>query len=228
MELLVSVRSAAEAQAALAGGAAVIDVKEPRHGPLGAAPEAAIREVVHHVAGRRPVSAALGELADGSDIPSVPGLSYVKWGLARCERTPGWQNQLAAAGGGLRRTNPCCRPVATAYGDWRRAGAPPPQLVWEFVRNQGWDVFLLDTCGKDGTTLLDWLPGEELIRLCRQCRAAGVRVALAGSLGPEQIAQLKPAAPDWFAVRGAACRGGRDGTIDGPAVRRLVQLVRSP
>ena len=35
--LLVSVRSAAEALAALAGGADVIDVKEPNQGSLGAA-----------------------------------------------------------------------------------------------------------------------------------------------------------------------------------------------
>ncbi len=36
--LLVSVRSGAEASTALAGGAAIIDVKEPLHGPLGRAP----------------------------------------------------------------------------------------------------------------------------------------------------------------------------------------------
>src|SRR5207237_10897019 len=33
--LLVSVRSATEAGAALEGGADLIDIKEPRHGPLG-------------------------------------------------------------------------------------------------------------------------------------------------------------------------------------------------
>ena len=37
--LLVSVRSAAEAEEALAGGAALIDVKEPANGPLGKAPQ---------------------------------------------------------------------------------------------------------------------------------------------------------------------------------------------
>ena len=35
--LLVSVRSAEEARAALAGGATVIDIKEPDRGPLGRA-----------------------------------------------------------------------------------------------------------------------------------------------------------------------------------------------
>ena len=61
--LLVSVRSADEARAALAGGADVIDIKEPGRGPLGRADEATWRAVRAEVAGRVPVSAALGELA---------------------------------------------------------------------------------------------------------------------------------------------------------------------
>jgi len=36
MRLLVSVRDASEARAALAGGAGIIDAKEPLNGPLGA------------------------------------------------------------------------------------------------------------------------------------------------------------------------------------------------
>src|SRR5215469_12623731 len=84
--LLVSVRSAAEAEAALRGGAALIDVKEPAHGPLGRASDEVIEEVVRVVAGRLPVSAALGELIDNfADVlPSCIGsLAYLKWGLSR-------------------------------------------------------------------------------------------------------------------------------------------------
>ena len=43
--------------------------------------------------------------------------------------------------------------------------------------------------------------------MCRVCRDAGVTIALAGSLGRSLIRTLKPTAPDWFAVRGAACEG---------------------
>ena len=59
--LLVSVRSAAEAEAALAGGAALIDVKEPDRGALGRADDAVIADVVRAVAGRAPVSAAASQ-----------------------------------------------------------------------------------------------------------------------------------------------------------------------
>src|SRR6478735_1969877 len=96
--LLVSVRSAAEALAALAGGADVIDVKEPNRGSLGAADDETISDIVRAVAGRAPVSAALGELVDllGSQKGHVArtlvdGVSLFKTGLARCGSINNWQ-----------------------------------------------------------------------------------------------------------------------------------------
>jgi uncharacterized protein (UPF0264 family) len=70
VQLLVSVRSAAEAEAALEGGADVIDVKEPSRGSLGRADDDVIAEVVSTVAGRRTVTAAMGELVDGGVFTS--------------------------------------------------------------------------------------------------------------------------------------------------------------
>src|SRR5690348_863907 len=94
-QLLVSVRSAAEAEAALEGGAHLIDVKEPRHGPLGRAGAESIAAVVRAVAGRRPVSAALGELGDPADALPYPGpgLAYVKWGLGGLGGTADWRQR---------------------------------------------------------------------------------------------------------------------------------------
>jgi uncharacterized protein (UPF0264 family) len=65
----------------------------------------------------------------------------------------------------------------------------------------------------------------ELERICRACRDAGVRVALAGSLGVAEVEALRPLNPDWFAVRGAVCRGGRAGAINSGAVRRLAEAA---
>src|SRR6476620_4190786 len=102
--LLVSVRSAVEALAALAGGADVIDVKEPSQGSLGAADDNTISAVVRAVAGRAPVSAALGELVDliGSPNgegarPLVDGVSLFKTGLARCGSLSDWQTHWQRA-----------------------------------------------------------------------------------------------------------------------------------
>ncbi|HEV3164614.1 MAG TPA: (5-formylfuran-3-yl)methyl phosphate synthase, partial [Isosphaeraceae bacterium] len=65
--LLVSVRSVEEAQRALAGGAAVIDIKEPARGPLGQADPEIWQAVREAVPPHLPVSAALGELIDWQD-----------------------------------------------------------------------------------------------------------------------------------------------------------------
>ncbi len=113
-ELLVSVRSVAEARAALAGGATLIDVKEPARGSLGRADAGAIEQILAAVGGRAPVSAALGEWADDpGTIPDI-GLTYVKWGLASCRRRPEWRREMTRI---LARQH---RPqlVLAAYADW--------------------------------------------------------------------------------------------------------------
>src|SRR5437660_1345426 len=96
-QLLVSVRSVAEAEAALAGGAALIDVKEPARGALGRADDDVIAAVVRFVAGRCPVSAALGELRESVPPFAGPGLAYAKWGLAGCGADPRWPQTFTQA-----------------------------------------------------------------------------------------------------------------------------------
>src|SRR5437899_1595244 len=68
MRLLVSVTCAAEASAALAGGADLIDAKDPRAGALGAVSAEVLREIYAAVAGQRPVTAALGDAGDEAAI----------------------------------------------------------------------------------------------------------------------------------------------------------------
>src|SRR5689334_5200023 len=59
--MLASVTGPDEAEIALAGGADIIDLKDPTKGALGAVPAACIRSTVARVGGRRPVSAVAGE-----------------------------------------------------------------------------------------------------------------------------------------------------------------------
>jgi uncharacterized protein (UPF0264 family) len=121
---------------------------------------------------------------------------------------------------------PGCRAVAVAYADWRRAGAPAPEEVCDFAAAHSAGAFLLDTWGKDGSTLLDWLTLPKIERLVERCRAAEVPVALAGSLGAAEMRTLLSLRPDWFAVRGSACQGRRRGaTIDEGKVRQLVDVL---
>jgi uncharacterized protein (UPF0264 family) len=231
--LLVSVRSAAEAEEALAGGADLIDVKEPARGSLGRAPNRTVRDVIEVVAGRRPVSAAMGELLEtlGDEPPALEHLAFAKWGLTGYGvRDPMiWPTELDWAYGCVAQEGSRCRLVAVAYADWQRAKSPLPADVANYAVRRGVGAFLLDTWHKDGMTLLDWLSLAEIGKLRPLCKEASVPVALAGSLGPAQLRALKPAAPDWFAVRGAVCRGGhRNAAIDRGKVRQVAELVAEP
>ncbi len=230
--LLVSVRSATEAEAALGGGAALIDVKEPAHGSLGRASDDVIADVVRVVAGQRPISAALGEWADALFNPLPPSglpLTFVKWGLAGSQAMKGaWRPELAITMKQVDEQLPNCRAVTVSYADWRRAGAPRPQEVCSFAIKHAAGAFLIDTWQKDGTTLLDWLSLQEIQQLQERCRIANVPVALAGSLGLEEIHTLLPLRPDWIAVRGAVCLGQkRSAAVAEEKVRQLAELVGS-
>lgn len=229
-QLLVSVRSAAEVEAAIAGGADLIDVKEPERGSLGAADAGVLAEVILKVGGRRPVSAASGELLDSfwKQPPAVPHLTYVKWGLAGFQRHAPlmWRWHLTYAAQRLAEVNPGCQTVAVAYADWERAQAPTPDEVLDLAARLGMGAFLLDTWKKDGSTLLEWLGLNIIESLMARCRIAALPVALAGSLGPAEIEALLPLRPDWFAVRGTVCQGGKRGAaIEEEKVRQLAGLL---
>ena len=231
-KLLVSVRSPHEAEAAFEGGADLIDIKEPDQGSLGRADESTIVAILNIVAGRRPVSAAQGELNDGLPSCRDPRLTFVKWGLAGCRTSP-WKKRLEKE---LSRPgNP--QTVLVAYADWQCALAPEITEVVAFACQKPGNVLLFDThCKEPGTleksrrpTLLDWLSLKEIHVLCARCRAAGVRVALAGSLNLDEIEQLRGAAPEWFAVRGAVCDdNNRQHTIDAGKVQRLSDYLKAP
>ena len=225
--LLISVRDREEARLCLRAGVDLIDVKEPGRGPLGQAPSETLTGILDEVASRRPVSAALGELADWPD-GALPGevdrLHFVKWGLSRCG--DGWRDRLSRLRD-LVEASPTCKVVLACYADHLRASSPPPDEVCHHAIVSGASVLLIDTWSKDGTRLLDWLPRHALERLIETSHDAGVRVALGGSLGRRDIESVLPLHPDWVAIRGAACvQGRRDGPLDPPSVSALVDLLR--
>lgn len=224
--LLVSVVSPEEAEEALAGGADVIDVKDPARGPLGRADDDVILAIRDCVDGRRPVSAALGEY---THLDSPPyGLDFVKCGLAGMGGKP-WHHRPVIL-------QDCTRAhvVHVAYADWQCAQAPSVDEVLDYALRWKWPdpVMLIDTCCKDAdhggrlANLLDWLPLDDIGRLIRTAHEGNVRIALAGSLGPVEIAELAKRGPDWIAVRAAACDSSRrDGMVTRDAVGRIKSLL---
>jgi len=220
--LLVSVRNASEAMAALAGGADVIDVKEPNAGPLGAASLDAIAGVVQAVAGAVPVTAATGELGEGFAAESLPtGVAIAKLGLAGSADRP-WRRQSERWAASL--------PVSTsavlvAYADWQTAEAPAPEEVLSHAVEIGCRGMVFDTWSKAGGCSLDLLDAEILKALIRQAVARGMLTVLAGSMMPERLGEAASYGPTLVGVRGAACVGGRAGHVNTDRVRMLAQRL---
>ena len=226
--LLVSVRSADEAEEALAGGADVIDVKEPRHGALGAASSRVLREVVERVEGRAPVTAALGELVDESSSSSwVECVELFKVGLAQSDRSR-WRDSLLALRERLvRQTGGAADLVAVAYADAATCGAPDPARVVEFACRERFPVVLVDTFTKDGSTLLDYVSPASLARWAEQIHETGGTFVTAGSVDASSVPKLVGAAADIIAVRGAATIGSRSERVCRERVAALAEQLAS-
>lgn len=225
--LLVSVRSAEEALAALAGGADLIDIKEPARGALGAADRATWLAVQDAIARRAPLSAALGELLE---LPPLEfegcHFRWVKAGLAGCASHGDWRERLQR----LRLSLPAeTELVAVIYADAERAAAPTPEQIVTAAIDLGLRTLLIDTFDKSRGDVWTALASDELAALLATAKSHGLRVALAGSIDAGNFPRALQLAPDWVAVRGAACLGGRTGTVTAERVATLKDhLTRVP
>ncbi len=218
--LLISVRDALEAVAAMDGGADIIDIKEPDRGSLGQA-SAEVMEDIHQALRARkrfsgPISAALGELLD---LPTsadrdvlIPALTWMKVGLSGCHRA-NWQPVWRQLQQQVRSRHSDCRLIAVVYADWTTCQAPAvDQIVDEMLASDSPGV-LFDTFEKHGKSLFDYLPPKVLRLWIRELRARGRFVALAGSIDRQHLPELMALAPDIIAVRSAVCVGGRTGRV---------------
>jgi uncharacterized protein (UPF0264 family) len=215
-----------EARAAVAGGASIIDVKEPARGPLGRADPAVWREVRAMAPAEIPVSVALGELEEwdlraAREARSEPlgGIAFRKIGLAAS--CPGWRSAWKRLRAEL---GPGPAWIAVVYADWHAARSPAPDEIIEHALETDDCVgILIDTWDKARPSALDGSWAGVLER----ARCGGLLTVLAGGLDERAIARLAPLAPDFFAVRGAACSGGvRDGAINADRVASLARAVQ--
>ncbi len=211
MRLLVSVVSAEEARRALAGGADIIDVKDPGEGPLGAPSPRVLSDVVRAVGTSAPVSVALG------DLPALPhtaalaargaalsGARYVKVGLRDVRELEGGVAIMSAVADAV---GPGTAVIAAAYADAHALDPPAFSAAWlpVLVERTGIAGALVDTFVKDGRGLYAWLSERELAELVARTRAAGGTFGVAGQLRP---GELRRVAADVVGVRSAVCGGG--------------------
>lgn len=228
--LLVSVRSAAEARAAVLGGADIIDVKEPLAGPLGRATPVVAAEIGRVVGGRVAWTLACGEWHDGVAtirnhletlrdlLGDLPPPVAIKAGLAGLAGRP-WRQLLTAFAAEPWMT------VAVAYADWERAAAPAVEDVIEAAAAAGCGGLLVDTWDKTGPGLVACRSRSVIAGWVSRARAGGIQVALAGRIAAAHLAEVLGFSPDIVGLRTAVCAGGRLGDVDEQLVRQAGRLV---
>jgi uncharacterized protein (UPF0264 family) len=187
-----------------------------------------LHEIARAVAGRVPLSVALGDPADPAEAARAvsaaleaaapwAGPLYLKLGLARARHLGG--DVLGSAVETVADAGTGARVIVTAYADHTAATAR--EVTVRLAAEAGAHGVLLDTWDKNGRTLFDHVSVPGLRAWIDRCRAHGLLVALAGSLDQGCVHAAAVLGPDVVGVRGAACNGGRAGRVDAERVRRL-------
>jgi (5-formylfuran-3-yl)methyl phosphate synthase len=219
--MLASVTGPDEAEIALAGGADIIDLKDPARGAFGAVSAEVIRATFTAVRGRRPLSAVAGELAmDPARIVAIAeliadtGVDYLKLGVF-----PGGDPES------------CFRALAPLAERVRLVGvlfadrAPDFCLLPLLARN-GFHAAMLDTADKSNGRLLDHMDLPRLRQFVVACRTQRLIAGLAGALEAPDVPRLLVLAPGVLGFRGALCGAvGRSGRIDPDAVQAIRALI---
>lgn len=215
--LLASVRCAAEATTALAGGADIIDAKEPASGALGRVAPAALAAILGVVDGRCEVSATIGdmELAPPAVRAAVEemaasGVDIVKIGIFAGDLAGTLAALAPVAARGVRL-------VAVAFADRR------PDLADLVARcaEAGFYGVMLDTAEKRAGPLTTQASAVELAAFVAAARRARLFTGLAGSLRLADVPALAALGADYLGFRSALTAGARTDALDPRAVRAI-------
>ena len=233
MRLLVSPMNTEEAQAALAGGADIIDVKNPREGSLGANFPWAIRAVADLAKGRVPVSATIGDLEFKPGTSSlaalgaaVSGADYVKAGLLGVKTPAQAEEMLQGIVRAVKDYDPEKKVVASGYSDYVRAGSISPRLLPAAAANAGADVVMVDTAVKDGKPTFDFMSEQDLLDFINLGHESGLQVAIAGNIGFAHLDLLRRLQPDIIGVRGIVCGGDRRSAVRADLVEKVKKALQ--
>jgi uncharacterized protein (UPF0264 family) len=224
-----------EAVQAIAGGADIIDVKNPHEGPLGANYPWVIKKIREITPPDIEVSCTLGE------VPNLPGsvslaalgaaslgVDYIKVGLFGFTTDHAAICLLDSVNRAAKDCNPKVKVVAAGYADAQRAGTLDPMLIPEIAFKAHVEVAMLDTAIKDGKNLFDFLNKNKIKKFVDHTHCLGLQAALAGSLRKQDLPVLSALGADIAGVRGAACtnRNRVTGELQKELVRELVETVK--
>ncbi|NYT02100.1 MAG: (5-formylfuran-3-yl)methyl phosphate synthase [Methanosarcinales archaeon] len=232
MRLLVSPMNIEEAGLALAGGADILDVKNPKEGSLGANFPWAIRAVAELAGGRVPVSATIGDLQYKPGTASLAalgaayaGADYIKAGLLGIKTGEEARDMLQNIVRSVKDFDSKKKVVAAAYSDHLRVGSISPMLLPQVARDCGADVVMVDTAVKDGRSTFEFMNQQDLEEFVKAGQDLGLEVALAGTIKFADLEMISQIDPDIIGVRGVVCGGDRNTSIRRELVMQLKEAI---
>jgi uncharacterized protein (UPF0264 family) len=222
-----------EAQAALAGGADILDIKNPKEGSLGANFPWTIRAIANLVVGQVPLSATIGDLQFKPGTASLAalgaalsGAEYIKAGLLGVKTADQAEEMLNGIVRAVKDFDPGKKVVASGYSDYERVGSISPQLLPKAAARAGADLVMVDTAVKDGRPTFDFMSEQDLRDFIDLGHAEGLGVAIAGSIGFSHLNLLSRLQPDIIGVRGIVCGGDRSCSIQADLVQKVKNALR--
>lgn len=218
--LLVSVKSVAEAELALAADIDLIDLKDPADGSLGAVSLKVAEAIVARLAGRRVLSATVGDLASADLRLAARVHAYADAGIDVI-KVGCFDPDALVVLKSLHQERPSLRLAAVVFADQASFAWSPASLL-----ATGVVAVVLDTCDKSAGRLTDLANVDELRQWTQGMQSVGLAVGLAGSLRISEALPLQSALqPELLGFRGALCQGGRSGALDPQALAQLRAAV---
>jgi uncharacterized protein (UPF0264 family) len=235
MKVLISVVDEEEAAEAIAGGADIIDAKNPKEGALGANFPWVIKRIRKMTPKKIDVSCTLG------DMPNLPGamslaaagaattgVNYIKAGLSEIKNKKDAVYLMRSVVRAVRECDPAIKVATVGYADAERVGSIDPLLLPDIACEAKTDFAMIDTAIKDGNSLFTFLTTDKLKRFISESRDRGLKIALAGALKKEDLPTVYALGADIVGLRSVACTGGNriKGRITKRNVEELVEIVR--
>ena len=199
-QLLISVKNVAEALIALDAGADIIDLKDPSIGALGALDAVLSLQIVHAINGRAIISATIGEqhaslnaLIASIEARAKLGVDIIKIAVPKFFNEPEFLLEITQL------TNDGIKIVAVLFAD-----EPIELSLLNKCQQMGFFGALLDTNNKQQNLLQVQSQGD-LQMFTQKCNLHQLQYGFAGSLRPQDIADLINFNPTFIGFRGGVC-----------------------
>lgn len=227
--MLVSIKDIGEIEDAVAGGADIIDIKDPDDGSLGLPDLGIVRDIVSIARYRwdRELSMALGDISREDKalkytvfVSGILGLDYVKIGIAinKFDMAISIARDASEILSSFNKT----KLVLVGYADFTYVNTLEPLKIVDIATKTEARGVMIDTLRKNGLSSFDLLPTTYLQSFVEKAHNENLLAAIAGGIKLVHLPLCANIGFDVVGVRGAVCRGRRGDRIS----KELVALFK--